>query len=131
MDDHLRRQVPETQLQCGNVFRQFQRLHPARLPLRRQIRISQNVEEMELYTVRSGLPNVAAGLRHHLRRFPRQSQDLVDDDANADGLQTLHCRVEYRQIIPSADVCGACRMDSLKPQLHPHRLDPIQLRQQF
>ena len=44
VDDHFRRQVLQAQFQKGDLFLQFQCPHPARLPLRRQVRVPEDVE---------------------------------------------------------------------------------------
>lgn len=60
VNDCLRRKIPQAQLQNGNIFLQFQRLHPACLPLRRQIRVPEDVEQMEFYALRPALTDIAA-----------------------------------------------------------------------
>ena len=49
VDDCFRWKIPQAQLQNGNIFLQFQRLHPACLPLRCQIRVPEDVEQMIEY----------------------------------------------------------------------------------
>jgi len=129
VDDCFRWKIPQTQLQNGNIFLQFQRLYPACLPLRRQIRVPEDVEQMEFYALRPTLTDIAGGLRHHFRCFAGKPQDLMDNDRHADGFQDLHRPVEYRQVIAPAEIPGAFRVDRLQAQLHPHRLDAIQLLQ--
>lgn len=60
VDDCLRRKIPQAQLQNGNTFLQFQRLHPACLPLRRQIRVPEDMKQVELDALRSALTDIAA-----------------------------------------------------------------------
>ena len=129
VDDCFRWKIPQTQLQNGNIFLQFQRLYPACLPLRRQIRVPEDVEQMEFHALRPTLTDIAGGLRHHFRCFAGKPQDLMDNDRHADGFQILHRPVEYRQVIAPAEIPGAFRVDRLQAQLHPHRLDAIQLLQ--
>ena len=89
------------------------------------------MQQVEFDAVRAGRADIAGSLRHHVRRLPRQAQDLVDDNRHAHGLQLPHRPVKYRQVVAPADICCRLGVDGLQSQLHPHRLDTVQLPQQF
>ena len=67
--------------------------------------------------------------QHILCCFPRQSQDQMHDDGDAGGFQLPDCFRKHPQGIASPEIVGGALMDRLQPELHPDRLDPVQIRE--
>ena len=91
-----------------------------------EIRPLQHVQKLELNPLDIPAVQIVKRFKHHILCLIREKKDHMDDHRDAQSSKSSHCSVKYVQVITAADEPCSLFVNSLKPQLYPHRLYPIQ-----
>ena len=130
VDHHVGRDGLDAAFQHADIFFQCQDRKQSLPVILRQIRPLQHMQKLEFDPLRAALPDGSGRFCHHFRRLARQAEDHVDDHLDPRLVQPTHSVIKDRHGIAAADVASGGLVHRLQAELHPDRLDGVQLPEQ-
>ena len=131
MQDNIRAQTSDAGTEQVDIFLQCQRGILSAAVQFRQVRMLQDMKQLQLHPFNGQAVDVVHGFQQIFSCFPRQSHNDMSHHGNIVGGKAFHSISENGVVISSPDEMGRGFLCCLQSQFHPKFCFAVQFRQQL